>query len=454
MKSYVRAIAAALAFIALLVYVVIFERGRVPEKGELFGVEVADTTGLEVSGEDLEFSLEKRDGQWYVAKPFVGLANTDNAERRVQTIAHLKPTGTRSGVNLDDDAFGLTKPKLTATLSYARGKQIKIYLGNDTPVGSETYAKIEGHSDLYMLPSTVLSTLKQSADDLREKRLVMLEPSQVRSMLLSHGEIELQVDNSPQQGLDNWQLVKPLQARADEFRTEQLVSRLLEMEAERFVEAGDDAAAEHGFDKPTVTAQLSDAEGKTATVVVGARLAKPDQAEDGQEWYYARVDGRNEVMVVAEADVRELRKQPIDLRDRAIVDIEKTNINFVRVQSKKRFSFAIRRHSDGWHLERPVNAVAKLAKVDDLLWDIAQLEAREYVDEEAGDPKKYGLAVPETIVEIHSTGTDRVLKISFGDAVGDDAYYCMTSDSDQVYVVSDMLLLDLPGELEHIKASS
>ena len=119
MKRHARSIAAALAFIALLVYVAVFERGRVPEKDELFGLEVAQATALEVAGDGVEFAIEKRGSKWYVVKPFAGLADTENAERRVQSIAHLKPTGTRSGVNLEDDAFGLTQPRLTATLTLA-----------------------------------------------------------------------------------------------------------------------------------------------------------------------------------------------------------------------------------------------------------------------------------------------------------------------------------------------
>ena len=88
-----------------------------------------------------------------------------------------------------------------------------------------------------MIPSAVLTVLDQSVDDLREKHLVQMEPEQVRSLLLSHGDTELQVDNTVYEGRDNWRLVKPFQARADEFRTEKVVSNLLVLMASGFVEA-------------------------------------------------------------------------------------------------------------------------------------------------------------------------------------------------------------------------
>ena len=38
-----------------------------------------------------------------------------------------------------------------------------------------------------------------------------------------------------------------------------------------------------------------------------------------------------------------------------------------------------------------------------------------------------------------------------GFAKGSDAHYCKTSQSDQVYVISDMLLMDLPKTADDLK---
>jgi len=95
MKVFLRSAAAALVFIAVLVYVFTAERGRVPEKEEIFGLDVADAISLEIVGGDSEVLLEKREGTWYVNKPFKGLANETSAEERVRAIAELKPVGKR-----------------------------------------------------------------------------------------------------------------------------------------------------------------------------------------------------------------------------------------------------------------------------------------------------------------------------------------------------------------------
>jgi len=455
MKAFIRSIAAAIVFIALLVYVFAHERGRVPDQKEVFGLNVTEVAKLEITGSGSDMVLESRDGDWHVAKPFKGLANSDEAERRVKALTELKPSGTRSGVDLDDEKFGLKEPRLTAVLHLANGKpDIKLMIGKDTPVGSEVYAKIEGKKDLYILSSTVFSALKQSADSLHERKLVKLEADKVRSLVLTHGDTKIAAENRPDDGKDKWFLTAPISARADEFQTEQLVSKLTGLEAKEFAEeAGKDT--EYGFDKPSVRAELVDEDGKMTAITIGAQS---DQTASGDpesgKLFYAKADGRDEILLVPPQDVNELRKQPIDLRDKSIVELDKQNINYVRVQAKKRLSFAITRLPDGWHLDRPQKGVAKAAKVDDMLWDIIQLEAREYVEQAPKDLKQYGLAIPDTMIEVQTIDGKEPLKIKIGYAHGDDGHYCQTSQSEDVYVISDMLLLDLPTKLEDIKSSS
>jgi len=427
MKAFVRSIAAALVFAALLIYVFTAERGRVPDKDEVFGLNVEQTTSLQVTAADLDLQLQKRDDTWYVEKPFKGLADQDEAENCVKAVAELKPAGTRSGIDLDDEKFGLKDPRVTAVLSYGKGRQIKLLIGNKTPVGSEYYAKIEGRKDLYILASSVYSTLNPAPDKLREKQLAKIDSDKARALSLAYGDTKLRVENRRQDDKDEWFITSPINARADEFQTEQVITKLAGLEAKDFVgEPGKNV--NYGFDKPSLEVEVTDAEGEKTAITIGAKSDRRDEYE--------------------------LRKRPLDLRDKSIVKLDKQKLSYVRVQSKKRLSFAIKRLPDGWHLDRPVKAKADAAKVDDILWDLVQLEARDYIEEQPQDLKQYGLAIPSDIIEVHSLDSEDVLKIKIGYAYGEDAHYCQTSESDQVYAISDMLLLDLPNKLEDIEASS
>ena len=452
MKVFLRSAAAALVFVALLVYVFTAERGRVAEKEEIFGVNVEDATSLQVVGGDKELVLEKREGTWYVSKPYTGLANESNAEERIRAIAELKPVGTREDADLESDDFGLKEPRVTATLRYGQGDEVKVSIGKDLPVGAETYAKIEGRRELYIIPSSVLTALKKTAEGLREKKLVQVNKDEVRSLKLSHGETEVKVENRREEDKDRWFITAPITARADEFQVEQAINEVTGLEAEAFVqEVGE--ASKYGLDKPSLRVELVDKDGKKSGITIGAECKEPMETS-ATELVFARADGRVEVMVLKAETLEELRKKPLDLRDKSLVELTKDDITYVRVQSKKRLSFALKRLPDGWHLDRPVKGVATPAKADDILWDIVQLEAQEYIEEKPEDLKQYGLAIPDTIIEVHTLGSDEVLKIKLGFAHGEDAHYCQTSESDEVYAVSDMLLLDLPMKVEEIQSPS
>ncbi len=499
-KGYARTIAAGLAFVALLAYIFIAgEYGRVADKDELFGLNVEDATRLTVEGDTAKFSLVRRGEDWFIERPFEGLANTDEAERRVKTIAELKPVGSRD-VDLQDEQFGLQTPRLTAVLEYGKGKEIRIAIGSGTPTGSEIFASVEGRDKLYILSASVLSTLDRDIEDLREKKLVRVDETDVRVISLAHGDQRLVVENRPVSGEDHWSLTAPISARADEFQTEQLVSKLVGLEARHFVgpttdavpaepvaeepgaeeaadadgdvaeavdaageaDAGDDAASEapaaqvdYGFGAPSFAVELTTAKGEKISLTVG-RQATPDELpevarESEYDYLYAQVSGRNEIALVRADEVENLQKEPIDLRDKAIVDLKKDNISFIKVQAKDRLSFSLKRLPDGWHLDTPVKAVANAMKADDLLWDISQLEAREYVDENPEDLKQYGLAIPDIVIEVHQLGGAPV-KIKIGYEHGEDTRYAQTSEGNQVYAISDMLINDLPVTLEDIQS--
>lgn len=496
MKAYVRSIAAGVVFLALLAYIFIAkDYGRVPAKEELFGLNVTEATRLSVETTDFSMSMVRRGEDWYIEKPFEGLASTEEAEARLRAVTELKAVSTYTDQDTQDEKFGLQKPRLTAVLEYSGGKQIKLMLGSEIPSGaSEIYALVDGRKPLYTVASSVLTALNKNAETLREKKLVRVKEDDVKLVSLTQGDQRIVVENRPENNQDRWFLTSPLQARADEFQTEQLRAKIIGLQAERFVSSGGagevadaapeaevaegeqpgDAAAQadaeaakppaqpggtdadYGFDKPALIAELTTKDGKTLTLTIGKQASADDAptADDGtgSGYLYAKVSGRDEVAVIKGEDLESLKKQPIDLRDKSIVDLKKDNISYVKVQSKERLSFAIKRLPDGWHLDAPVKAVANAMKVDDLLWDLAQLEARDYVEENPQDLKQYGLAIPDIVIDIQQLGADKPIKIKIGYAHGDDAHYAQTSEGNQVYAISDTLINDLPEKLADIQS--
>lgn len=449
MKTLMRTIAAAIVFAALLIYAFSFERGRVPHEDEVFGLDIAQATRLQVTTKTAEIEIVKKDDEWYATKPFTGLVNQEDAEKRLRAIAELKPTGTRSGVDLKSDQFELKDPLATATLDYGRGKSVTLLLGATTPVGSEVYASIKGKSDLYILSSSVKATLIADSERLREKHLVRFDKDSIDRVRIAYADVDITMTNQREAGKDHWLMTKPVSAPADEFQVEQLLSRLADMKAHTFVNDVKDNKT-YGLDKPRVRIELDDTEGARHAISIGSK-AEDASLNQGMELCYAKADGRDEVSLIGRLEADSYKQKPLDLRDKSLVDLQRENVNYVSVQSKNGLTFTMKRLPTGWSLDKPTKAPAKAARADDILWDIVQLEALDYVEENPKDLKKYGLAVPDVVIEVRQLGSGDVLKLKFGYAKGKDAHYLQTSGSSQVYLCRNVLLDDLPMKLDDIK---
>jgi len=89
-RRHGRVIFAGGILILLLIWVLTQERGRVPEKGEIFGLRTEQVNALQVKTESQTVTLRKEGEQWKLEEPVKGWADKDAVERAVNAIARLK----------------------------------------------------------------------------------------------------------------------------------------------------------------------------------------------------------------------------------------------------------------------------------------------------------------------------------------------------------------------------
>ena len=191
-------------------------------------------------------------------------------------------------------------------------------------------------------------------------------------------------------------------------------------------------------------------DGKTVTIYLGARVRKAvprDNApgtpsgpagNEERDLVYAMVDGRPEVMLLDATFFADLNKDLMQLRDKHIVLVDRTKIRSLSVQRKTGLSFSLAKRTDMWFMDTPQPAKAKQTKVEDILWNLEDLETGDFLEKPA-DLKQYGLAVPEAVVSI-GLADGKTIKLIFGFKNKNGRYYLKRDDQDTVYTVSDLLL--------------
>ncbi|MFW5866636.1 MAG: DUF4340 domain-containing protein [Armatimonadota bacterium] len=458
-------IAAGLIFIALLAFVWVESSYRVAEEGEVFrqsflgldlyGIDAEQVTHVRIErAEEDDIVLEKRGEDWYLVEPFPGLADSEEVMRIVRAVAELRPTTSREGVDLTEEHYGLTDASLVATITYNGGRTAQLKLGAEAASGTERYASASGSDRLYIVGASTRTTLWKDPRELREKDVANVETDEVQKVTLDHGDEHVVAVRSDTEDDRKWRLTAPLDTAADEWNVRQLISNVGDLRAEGFLSPEEAEGAETGFKEPQAKISLQMAEGEPLTITFGnTETREIDDLATEEEIIYVRTSRRDEVLLVKADALANVQKTAFDLRDKSIVSFERDEVTRVRVERTEGLSFTIARRPDGWFVEKPQKAEARQGAVDDVLWNLEDVSATEFVTEDAGEQelRDYGLAVPQTVVTIELRHQDDPIEILIGDETEQGWFYARTADSERVVLIDEFLMGDLPenmGELE------
>ena len=259
------------------------------------------------------------------------------------------------------------------------------------------------------------------------KRVLAVEPDEVTAVVIERGgeRVRLErVDGRPPAGgssagedemeaaggglaaASRWAVVEPVAAPADATEVDALVSALVELEKERTLDEADDAAL--GLDLPRARVVLESASDEH-TLLVGGEIPT------SSTMIVAAGDGR---FVVSDALWRDLGRAPGDWRSREVFDLERDQIERVRLESDT-VSLLLARRGESFWIESPEVDRAHEDRVSTLLGDLVALEIDTFVDEPPGPAAELGLEPPRATVELVVEGREAPLKLELGDPTED-----------------------------------
>lgn len=498
MKKSVFTLAAFVVFVGLLVWVLTNERGRVAEKEEVFRGEIAraeDVSKIEVityevvpapvtpsPAENAEAGpvgtvaenaiagtaagtvtrenrliIERRGDEWYLTQPVQGLVDPETATAMVKSIVELKP-GVRENIQPNAKEFGLDTPNMAVVAYLMSGKQVKITLGADTPVGSKIFATISDKKGLYLVPTAFKTDMDKKPETLRDKKLARFEREKVTKVTFTNekGTVEA-VKEKDIKGKAQWKIVKPGSYKGDEISITSSFGKVADVEAKEYAPNPNDLKA-YGLDKPRAQCRIETEDGKTVEILVGAQTQAQVKATEyadtmeTKDLVYAMRKGRPEVLMVESTLFSDLDKDLMALRDKRILDLARDDVLSIKVERRQGVGFSVLRAGDEWKLQTPEVSPADKYKVEDLIGDLVDMEAREYLDK-APDQRAVGLAAPQAAITLSLRG-GKTLTLKFGDevsGVAEKLMYCQLSTGTQMYKVTDQVLRALPLKIDDIK---
>jgi len=174
-----------------------------------------------LTGETID--LKKEDGKWKMVEPKQLPADQDAAGAMQSTLNSLSSEKLIEDKATDLKPYGLDRPTLDIQIFRADGKTDHLLIGDDTPTGSGSYAKLAGDPRVFTVASTVKTTIDKRPEDLRDKRLLTFDSDKLTRVELAAKGPAIEFGKNAQ---NEWAIVKPRPLRADGSAVDALVSKL------------------------------------------------------------------------------------------------------------------------------------------------------------------------------------------------------------------------------------
>ena len=233
-----------------------------------------------------------------------------------------------------------------------------------------------------------------------------------------------------------WEMVRPVSARADSARIDKIISELERLPKGLPVTADERRARgltlrDYGFEKPRASVVLRD---KTRRWLL--RIGGESPLKNAT---YVRLDADDEVWTTSTNLLEQLPSEAADMRDRRLLRGDPAAVTRLEIKRSDGPASLMNRVANEWVFQKPVVARADAAKVAEILDRLFALEIQRFVSETMSDPVTYGIGADEAVLQIlvWRNGNVNGEKILFGKTLIDNPawVYAAVKGASSVYAV-------------------
>ncbi len=327
-------------------------------------------------------------GQWEMLSAPKWPVDQEAAGGIVNTLASLTSSRLVEEKTADLSQFGLASPSLDVTVGRKDGKTSKLLIGDDSPAGGGSFAKLEGDPRIFTIASYSKSSFDKTARDLRDKRLLTFDSDKLTRLELAAKGQTVEFGRNAQ---NEWQIIRPQPWRADGGLVEEFLRKLKD--------ARMDATSTEEDDKKAAAAFAGAALVGAARVTDAAGTEQLEVRRDKDKNYLARsnvVEGIHKIP----ADLGEgMDKGVDDFRNKKLFDFGFSEPNSVEIRDgTKQASY--QKQPDKWMSGSTQQDATTVNSMMDKLRDLAAIK---FV---AG-----GFTTPVFEAKVTSNGGKRVEKV-------------------------------------------
>ncbi len=414
------------------------------EAGNVVNFDRQKLTGVTIQNGDDRIELQRQDGKWRLTAPVKDQADAAIVDNLISDIEfwHKEAMIPAREVTADKgrlNEYGLLQPKLRLHLIEPKGPP-EILFGKDAALKGKMYVRMADSKDVFITAQTVRDDISKKPDDFRDRKLTDITTAQVvRAVLKSPaGEIELVKKN------EHWEIAKPLQARGDDQKINDLLAQITNARIQEFVADDKGDLHAYGLSEPRGSITIYGADEKE-----GRTLQIGSVAEKIKDAVYLRSLPRHGVYALTKKTEEILNVRPDDLRDRHLVRIDTNNLDRITIEATGEPKTVLARKEQNWTIASRGNQPANSDEVRRLIDTLDDQQVTKFVADTASELPKYGLDQPQLKVTFSSFASENTaetgagehpfLTLSFGKIEGSDVY-ARVGEEPFIVAVSHQLL--------------
>ena len=333
----------------------------------------------------------------------------------------------------DLSQYGLDKPEAEVT-AVASGKEYKILIGDESPVGLGRYVRRKGDPRVFLVRGNLVSNfIGKNANDLRDKQMLRIPQDKVNRLRITVGEFSLDLEKKD----GRWgggEIPDYVEINQDEV--DALTRTFSTLRTEGFVEDEPQDLAKYGLDKPQAEISLFE-DGKEVALLFGRKK---------DENYYAKLASEDSIYSVGQFVFDRIPKSLSDIREKNLVKLAHSEIDKIEIEKGDK-KIVLLKKEEGWVLKDDKNLGVDVDKVESLLWEITNLRVEKFVDDAPPNLASYGLDKPQILVSLSAEGKKETL--AFGKKA-EEVVYCRVYDKKSVYLVGEEILSLIPSSKDEL----
>lgn len=381
------------------------------------------------NGED-KIDIRRPDDKWRLETPIKDQADASAVNNLLVDLENWQKDASVSTKEMEADKsklsdYGLAQPKLRLKLSGEKAPP-EIFFGKDGALEGKMYVRFANSKETFLVDQSVKKAIEKKPEDFRDRKLTELILAQVVRVVLKTpaGEMGLQKKG------DHWDITKPLRARADDQKVNDLIAQITTARIQQFVADDKGDLHPYGLAEPrgsiTLFAQADKPGAPGQTLHIGGIPEKE------KEQVYVRFSSRGFVYTLAKKIEDLLNIKPNDLRDRHLVQIDTKILDRLTIDAPGKGKTVLARKDENWtiasHNNRPANSSEVLRLIDTLQNE----QITKFVEDVASNLPKYDLDKPQLTVTFSSFASENTAEtkagdqpfasVAFGKMEGDDVY--------------------------------